>query len=266
MIGLRSQPRSIFVEADPLITFSVGPTCLSPLLSSVSRVNVLFKLPLPMNLLNINTKEYWENRYSSGEWSERGGNSQTRIFAETQVEYIEIDPHFSGSICDFGCGEGDAMPVYHKKWPRASLFGCDISPAAIVTCTNRYGQFASFNSSIFNVGRYDYIISSNTFEHLDDDLAVARALLLNCRKLFIIVPFREFIPLGSPGEHIRSYDHGHFSSIGRVKELVFRSKGWGLHGFDLLFNGYFKNVARCMMRRRLVGRSFQILYTISAFD
>ena len=64
---------------------------------------------------NINTKEYWEKRFSTGDWEKSKGKTQTEDFAKSQVKYLNISKNFSGTILDFGCGLGDAFPVYKKN-------------------------------------------------------------------------------------------------------------------------------------------------------
>lgn len=94
--------------------------------------------------MNINTKNYWENRFATGDWEDKLGRNQTRQFAETQKQYLKIAPGFSGTLLDFGCGLGDAMPIYRTAYPHASLIGMDISEAACRKCKEKYGSFAHF--------------------------------------------------------------------------------------------------------------------------
>jgi len=76
---------------------------------------------------NINTKEYWESRFISGDWQAKAGRMQTANFAREQVSRLRIASSYSGTILDYGCGLGDAIPIYHKFFPHAQLIGCDIS-------------------------------------------------------------------------------------------------------------------------------------------
>ncbi|MDX8412753.1 MAG: hypothetical protein R8J85_01570 [Mariprofundales bacterium] len=77
---------------------------------------------------NINTKAYWDDRFSSGDWEEKRGRWQTESFAKGQIEHLKISSDFKGTILDFGCGLGDAMPIYRQSFPLAKLIGMDNQP------------------------------------------------------------------------------------------------------------------------------------------
>jgi len=68
---------------------------------------------------NINTQNYWERRFSTGDWELKDGRSQTTHFAKSQVNLLKIAAAFEGMILDFECGLCDAIPVYHICFPKA---------------------------------------------------------------------------------------------------------------------------------------------------
>lgn len=209
--------------------------------------------------MNINTEDYWEKRFAMGDWEKKLGRNQTRLFAETQVKYLKIASDFSGKILDFGCGLGDAIPVYRNTYPRAKLFGMDISETAISKCIEKYGTIAQFVQGDYtNVPEVDVIIASNVFEHLSDDIRVAAHLLTKCHELFIITPYKETITPGS--EHINSYDEDYFRTLRPYNYRIFFSKGWGLHGWYLWLNQYPKNILRPFLGKQLVRRKRQIMF------
>src|ERR1035437_8072308 len=125
-------------------------------------------------IMQINSKEYWEARFSLGDWEDRGGREQTKVFTQTQRMHLKLPPAFSGTLLDFGCGLGDAMPLHHAAYPNATLIGVDVSGAAIAKCITEYGRIAKYiegdHSSVPDV---DVIIASNVLEHLSDDVSVA---------------------------------------------------------------------------------------------
>lgn len=84
--------------------------------------------------VNINSKEYWENRFITGDWEKSGGRKSTRLFALAQIDHIIIPRNYAGSVLDFGYGLGDVFAVYRKYFPNADLIGIDISEAAIELC------------------------------------------------------------------------------------------------------------------------------------
>jgi hypothetical protein len=208
---------------------------------------------------NVNTQSYWNRRFSSGDWEAQKGRFQTENFARGQTRFIKLSSDFEGALLDFGCGLGDAIPIYRQNYPKATLMGIDISNAAIDICQEKYGSIAEFISGDFTcVPEVDAIIASNVFEHLENDQSIARHLLSKCRDLYIIVPHKEF-PL-SP-EHVNSYDEESFKQIGKYDYKVFPCVGWSQYGFrDLWFQIHFKNLFRPFLGRPLSSRSNQILF------
>ncbi len=208
---------------------------------------------------NINTLGYWNRRFSSGDWEEKGGRQQSSLFAKAQVDLLRIGPDFRGKVLDFGCGMGDAMPVYRSRFPSATLVGLDLSPAAIGQCRAAYGQFATFLAGDHTCApEADVIIASNVFEHLTNDDEVAEHLLRKCRELYIVVPYKERIVPGT--EHVNSYDETAFPTLGPREHVVFLARGWSQYGWDLWFHVYLKNLARPLFGKRLVRRYRQIMF------
>ena len=211
---------------------------------------------------NINTRAYWENRFSTGDWEEKHGRSQTARFAEAIVTRIKVPNSFSGTILDFGCGLGDATPVYRSAFPKAHLIGVDISPAAVVKCREQYGLIAQFfDCDHLNVPTVDVIISSNVFEHLTSDKQIARSLLEKCKDLFIVTPYRERIVPGT--EHVNSYETTSFSDLGCCATTVYPCKGWSQYGLDLWLNIYLKNAVRPLFGKETCRRSMQIMFHLT---
>ena len=211
-------------------------------------------------MINLNTKSYWNNRFSSGDWEQKKGRLQTRQFAISQIQYLKISKDFRGTILDFGCGLGDAIPIYKKRFPNAKLIGIDISEEAIKKCKATYGHLAEFNCGTFtDVPNVDIIIASNVFEHLSDDKIIASHLLKKCKQLNIIVPYNELIFPNS--EHINSYKENYFCELGANEYQIFISKGWSQYKFTLLYHVYFKNIFRPFLGKLKVKRSKQIIFT-----
>ena len=216
-------------------------------------------------MVNINTRVYWESRFGSGDWQNRGGFSQTRKFTLSQILHFDIPYDFAGTICDFGCGAGDSFPVYRKSYPNAKLIGTDFSRAAIDLCQDRYGNLATFFcGDDSNVPESDIIIASNVFEHLDNQLEIAKTLLAKCRELYIIVPFREMLVEGN--EHVNSYETNSFDDIGFVTSRIFYSRGWSYHGMSAIYQIHFKNILRNVLGRAKLKREKQIMFLIRRND
>ncbi len=215
------------------------------------------------NKQNINTLDYWNCRFGTGDWKDKGGFSQTRLFAECQIEYLGIHKEFSGVLCDFGCGAGDAFPVYRAAFPNAKLVGVDFSSEAIQLCREKYSDLAEFIvGDCKAVPNCDVIIVSNVLEHLDDDNIVISNLLERSRNLFVIVPFQE---TQLCAEHVRSYSYDAMSEFPVVKKIVFASRGWSEFGFISLFiNIRVTNIFRKLFGRPVRSRRMQILFEMAA--
>lgn len=207
---------------------------------------------------NVNTKKYWERRFSSGDWEQKRGRAQTAHFASSQVAHFKFSRNFNGSLVDFGCGLGDAMPVYKKYFPNVNLVGIDVSESAISKCKERYGKIATFISGTHqNCPSVDIIVASNVFEHLSDDIEIAKVLLSKCKELYITVPYKEY-PLCS--EHVRTYDEKYFQVLGESEFVIFPSRGWSEHGRSM-WKLFFKNLLRKLSGRPMQPRRMQIMFT-----
>ena len=94
------------------------------------------------------------------------------------------------------------------------------------------------------------------FEHLSDDINVAKALLNKCATLFIITPYKEN-PLCS--EHIRSYDEKYFDELCPDAYRIFNSPGWTEYGIDLLKLNV-KNIIRFVFQKQRRAQRRQIMF------
>lgn len=213
--------------------------------------------------MNINTKEYWDKRFATGDWEKNKGKLQTKIFALSQIPLLNIDKNFEGTILDFGCGLGDAIPLYRMAFPKAKLIGMDISDAAIEECKNRFGNMASFISGSHNdVPEVDVIISSNVFEHLSNDRLIVKILLTKCNSLYIFTPFNEFIIAGN--EHVNSYQPNYYRELSIPYDFkIFKVKGHSETFFELVVNIYIKNLIRIIFKKKIVRPRLQIMYFFS---
>jgi SAM-dependent methyltransferase len=210
-------------------------------------------------LENINTMEYWEKRFSSHDWEKKGGRWQTENYAKKHIKYMQISSNFEGGILDFGCGLGDAIPIYRKQFPYAKLFGIDISHSAIIKCKERFGEIAEFTQGDYkNVPNTDIIIASDVLEHLNNDRDIVKHLLSKCKHLFVIVPYKE-TPLFI--EHVNVYDEAYFKGVGSFDFIIFYCAGWSQYGGRArYYNIYFKNILRYFLRKPLVVRKRKIMF------
>jgi len=68
-------------------------------------------------------------------------DKQIEIFALTFLRAFRL-PRGNFSLLDAGCGIGTALAVFHRAYPQAELFGCDLDPDHISECEWRWGTFA----------------------------------------------------------------------------------------------------------------------------
>ncbi|MCX7424611.1 MAG: class I SAM-dependent methyltransferase [Planctomycetia bacterium] len=209
---------------------------------------------------NVNTEIYWDGRFASGDWEASNGRRQTRLFAAEQAHLLRLPEDFAGSILDFGCGLGDAIPVYKRRFPRATFLGLDHSKTAIELCRQHYGELATFiHGDRDRVPEVDVIVASNILEHLDDDVLTAETLLTKCSDLYIFVPYKEN-PLHH--EHVNSYDKDYFASFEPCEVKVYAARGYSEYGRRRVINIYMKNFVRPFLGKRLVRRHRQIMFHI----
>lgn len=209
--------------------------------------------------MNINTREYWENRFKSGNWEAKNGRQQTILFAKKIVKILVIPNTFSGTIIDFGCGLGDAMPIYRSCFRNATLIGTDITQAAVEKCQEKYGSIAKFiQCDHQGIPQSDIIISCNVFEHLSNQMEIAKQMFSKCKDLYIIVPYNERLHSGN--EHVNTYNEHSFKDIGNYRFKIFTTKGWSEYGLRLLINIYLKNIVRFFLNRKIVRRKRMIMF------
>jgi hypothetical protein len=213
--------------------------------------------------MNVNTKEYWEKRFGTGDWEVKGGFSQSKDLCESQIPHLKIYKDFDGTIVDFGCGAGDSFPIYKKAYPNAKLIGVDFSAEAIEICRQRFSNIATFIQGDYSVVPLaDVIIASNVMEHLDDDIIVAQELSKRCERLMIIVPFEER-PLCN--EHVRSYNIDSFNELRIERKAIFHSRGWSEYGLrNLVIGVHIKNILRILLGMPMRKRRMQIIYEINS--
>jgi len=221
-----------------------------------------------LNIDNVNSKEYWDDRFSSTNgksWRANSGENQTKLFAYEIVRRLKMDTDFHGTILDFGCALGDAIPIYKERYPNAQFIGIDISTSAINICNQKFGNIATFLAEdVNNIPSVDVIVMSNVLEHLSDDKDFVKRLLRKCKDLYIAVPYEEKAPLHE--EHVNSYNLHTFDYLNAEKE-VYLCRGYT---FSQILKSYIyielKNIIRPLFNVPLYkgGLNRQILFHIKS--
>jgi SAM-dependent methyltransferase len=212
--------------------------------------------------MQINSQPYWDERFRTGFWEAVGGRQQTAQFAWAQARRMPVPAAFGGSILDFGCGLGDAIPVYRRFWPAATLAGADFAESAIAAARERYGDWARFHiADHVTCPPSDVIITSNVLEHLENDTDVVRALIDKCGDLFVTVPYDEQYLID---EHRRRYTRESFAEFAPKIISIFPSAGWSQFGLQQCwYEIYLKNLLRPLFGKSIVRRRLQIMYHIA---
>jgi trans-aconitate methyltransferase len=218
------------------------------------------------NAKNVNSKEYWDDRFSSSNkksWRANAGENQTKLFAHEIAKRLKMTADFQGTILDFGCALGDAIPIYKERYPKARFIGIDFSAAAIDICIQKFGKIATFlTKDVDGIPSADVIIASNVLEHLPDDKVFAEKLLSKCKDLYIAVPYEEQAPLHE--EHVNSYNRNTFDYLNADKE-VYLCRGYEI---SQILKSYvyieLKNIIRPLFKIPLYkgGLNKQILFHI----
>lgn len=160
---------------------------------------------------NINSKEYWDNRFDK-DWLVMQGEEQTEFFARIALELMPswFRKKVSAdrlTVCDFGCAMGQAVAFLAREL-QTEVSGADFSKNAVKEAGIRYPEHEFFCadiseenvcSRVFDVG---YI--SNVLEHIDQPWEAAQNILSCIEKYFLVlIPFRETMFVE---EHCNKFD------------------------------------------------------------
>ena len=162
----------------------------------------------------INSREYWEERFSTGDWDAYGGQEQTRFFynlaLESLPQWLISDIQENDlSIVDVGCAEGAGTELFKKKFSRSRVIGIDFSESAIKQARERYVQCEFECLDVNNIQeKFDVVLSSNVLEHLKDPyVQLSRLVGVADKYCIIILPFQED---NLHKEHFTRFDYDSF--------------------------------------------------------
>ncbi|AJK44890.1 glycosyltransferase [Burkholderia plantarii] len=154
------------------------------------------------DIKKINSLEYWDERFHTGDWDSKLGRQQSRYFAQLAVDHLPLWFRHAVraadlSVCDWGCAEGDGTDVLAGLFGASRVTGVDFSASAIDNARARYPAIAFTVSNWLADSQpdpmWDVVFSSNTLEHFHDPETVLPALLAHARKcVVLLLPYREF--------------------------------------------------------------------------
>ena len=162
----------------------------------------------------INSKAYWDGRFSTGNWVNSHGGAQTEFFTEIAIrnlpvwliEHINRD---SLEVCDVGCAQGEGCALLKKTFTNSRIIGIDFSESALLIAREKFPSIEFFCESIHALqARHDVIYASNVLEHFENPIEVIQKLLDQTNHyLVILVPFQERHRFG---EHLATFDYHSF--------------------------------------------------------
>lgn len=164
--------------------------------------------------MEINSKEYWEGRFSNGDWEKYDGDLQSAFFSHLFIrempEWLRNDLNRNAwKLADYGCAEGGGTAVLGRNFPACSVTGYDFSEAAVNNARSKHsGCDFDVADMMGEISETDVIFSSNTLEHLRGPLVIMHRLIEASRKHTIfMLPFED--DFGFP-EHINIFTAGAF--------------------------------------------------------
>lgn len=163
---------------------------------------------------NINTKEYWDNKYTNH--SHEYGNQHIKQTAR----WVEVLPYLEANdgLMDLGCGVGEFLSYVNDNVSIPIAYGgIDISSVAIDTTATKVPNGRFYVADLMNLdqlpNKCDVVFCGETLEHVDNPekiFALAKQAL-NTNGRFIITT-----PLNNA---IKSPEHVHSFSIPYIEEL-----------------------------------------------
>lgn len=114
----------------------------------------------------FNSKEYWENRYKTGQTS---GNGSYGFLAEYKSELINdfIKNNNIKSLVEYGCGDGNQLSMIKCE----KIIGVDVSKTAIDKCKSLMpnNTFYHLKNDDFINDKTDLLLSLDVIYHLIED-------------------------------------------------------------------------------------------------
>jgi SAM-dependent methyltransferase len=165
-------------------------------------------------------------------------DKQIRIFASHFLRNVNL-PSSSFSLLDVGCGTEGALAEIKAEYPKAILHGCDLEEEHVRISSKRNGNLATFFLSDISGVRdhYDVIYISNVIEHISDYNSAITHLLNRCKRLYILVPYKEQLDgnvrSNVPGvDHINTFDLDSFKIYDNneyrvLKRVISTPYAWG---------------------------------------
>lgn len=176
----------------------------------------------------INSEEYWDGRFRSGDWDEKEGREQSLFFYRLALKLMPVwlkdkIKNERLSVLDLGCAEGEGVSLFKNEFKASRISGADISAAAIERASTYYPDCDFFRADINNIPEsFDVIFSSNTLEHFEKPFDAIQNILPHTKKYFVLlVPFRERDRID---EHFYTFEYSSFACKNGEFQLVYHKE------------------------------------------
>lgn len=181
--------------------------------------------------INLNSKQYWNTRFSTKNWQELNGEYQTidntNASIEVLPEYIKNEiKKCKMSWVEFGCALGDGVNILSKEFEECNITGVDIAEEGISIAKDKFPHLAFIACDLLkSTSKFDVLYSSNVFEHFTDPFGCLKRLSLNINNyLIIIVPYNEKLYRGET-EHVFSFNEKNLpKTINNNFKLIYSQK------------------------------------------
>lgn len=145
----------------------------------------------------INSVDYWEDRFASGDWNANQGKKQTayfyRLLMNMMPQWAKNDiAQNNYDIVDLGCAEGQGLPIVAAELG-TNITGVDFSDHAIQNASVLYPSFQFEVGDIWKYNQeHDVTIASNVIEHFEQPFVLLKQIAGFTRKYMIVmVPLEE---------------------------------------------------------------------------
>jgi SAM-dependent methyltransferase len=110
--------------------------------------------------------------------------SDDTYFAEYKIALVAkiIKSRITCRVLDFGCGAGRSIPFLRHYFPKAEIWGYDVSPASLEMAASHSPDATYFSDwdQLDEGVKFDVIIAANVFHHIPVDQRLEA--LIRCRQ------------------------------------------------------------------------------------
>lgn len=133
------------------------------------------------------SRQYWEQRYSSGGNSGPGSYNKLAQYKAEVLNAFVAENHIP-SVIEFGCGDGSQLQL--ANYP--SYIGFDISPTAVLLCQEKFKNDPSKEFKLvteYNGEKAELTLSLDVIYHLVEDQVFDQymAQLFNSAQRYVII-------------------------------------------------------------------------------